>query len=134
MKKRILMFFGAVVACVLLSGCQVAYTNGYGFGCTLPAVIITDQVRGGFILPKLESTAGVEVLGRVEGRAKARNVLMLIAEGDSGIAAAKRDALSKYPNADEIVNIEIDTHHKSTLGLINESTTILRGIAIKYKK
>ena len=134
MKKRMFILLGAVAASILLSGCQVAYSTGYGFGSTLPAAIITDQTRGGFILPKLESTAGVEVLGRVEGRAKARNVLMLIAEGDSGIAAAKRDALSKYPNADEVVNIEIDTHHKSTLGLINESTTILRGIAIKYKK
>lgn len=132
MKKRMFLLLGAVAGCILLSGCQVAYSTGFGFGATMPAVIITDQTRGGFILPKLESLAGVEVLGKVEGRSKSRNILMLLAEGDSGINAAKKDALIKYPTADDIVNIEIDTHHKSTFGLINESTTILRGIAIKY--
>lgn len=124
----------AIAGCILLSGCQVAYTNGFGFGSTMPAAIITDQTRGGFILPKLESIDGVEILGKVEGRAKARNILMILAEGDCGIFAAKRDALAKYPAADEIVNIEVDTHHKSTFGLINESTTILRGIAVRYIK
>ena len=134
MGKRALLLVGTVAALILLSGCQVAYVNSNGFGTVMPGAIITEQTRGGFMLPKAESLAGVEVLGRVEGRSKARNIIGLVSEGDCGIQAAKKDALSKLPGADDIINVEVDTLHKSTLGLINESTTILTGIAIKYKK
>ena len=134
MEKRAFLLLGTVAALILLSGCQINYLNSNGFGTVMPGVIITDQTRGGFMLSKAESLAGVEVLGKVEGRSKARNVIGLVSEGDCGIQAAKRDALSKCPGADDIINVEVDTHHKSTLGLVNESTTILTGIAIKYKK
>lgn len=134
MYRKAIIVLVAVAACVVFSGCQVGYVNSYGFGNTMPSFLVTDQTRGTFMLPKAESLAGVQVLGKVEGKATARNTLMLIAEGNCGIDAAKRDALRNYPEADDIINVEVDTHHKSTLGLINESTTILRGIAIKYKK
>ena len=86
------------------------------------------------MLPKLENLDGVEVLGQVEGRSTELNVLLIVAIGDGGIEAAKTDALKRYPEADDILNVEVDTNHFNVLSVFNKSTTILRGLAVKYKK
>ena len=131
MKTGLLLVCGGAAA--LLCGCQTGYVNNYGFGSTMPGVIYSDQTRGDFMGNKLENIDGVTVLGRVHGESSATNVLLLVARGNCGIAAAKADAMKAYPYADDIVNIEVDTQHESILCLYNTSTTKLTGYAIKYK-
>ena len=129
-----MVLVAAFVCSLIFCGCKVGPADSYGFGGTGPAFVITDQVRGNFMLPKVADFKGVTVLGKVTGKASARNILLLVAEGNCGIEAAKKDALSKYPEADDILNVEVDTHFKSILMLFQETTTILRGVAVKYKK
>ena len=132
--KKALLFAGAVATAAILTGCRSAYVNNYGFGSTMPGVIYSDTTRGSFILPKAESMKDVEVLGPVRGTSSMTNILLITAFGDAGIEEAKRNALMAYPEADDILNIEVDTKHDSILEVFNTSTTILRGIAVKYKK
>ncbi len=132
--KKLILTLVAAAAVIFASGCAGGYVNNYGFGSTVPGAIYTNQVRGTFMLPKLENLDGVEVLGKAHGKATSTTVLLLIALGDGGIEAAKRDALKAYPQADDILNVEIDTRYESILSLYDHSTTILNGIAVKYKK
>ena len=85
------------------------------------------------MLPKAENLDGVEKLGMVRGESSSINILTLVSIGDGGIHAAKMDALNKYPQADDIINVEADNEHTSILCFYNKSTTVLRGMAIKYK-
>lgn len=132
--KRNLMLLVACCAALLLSGCGAFYCNSNGFPAVPPALVFSETTRGAFMLPKAENLDNYIVLGEVEGRASMENVLFIIATGDASIAAAKRDALRVYKDAEEIINVEVDAYHKSILGLFNTSTTILRGFAVKYKK
>lgn len=132
--KKALLFAGAVATAAVLTGCQSAYVDNYGFGSTMPAVVYNNATRGTFMLPKAESMKDVEVLGPVCGTSSMTNVLLIVATGDAGIESAKKNALMAYPEADDILNVEVDTQHVSVLALFNTSTTILRGIAVKYKK
>ena len=134
MSKKFVIFAVVFVCTLFFCGCKMGPTDGFGFGGIGPALIFTEQTRGEFMLPKAADLKNVTVLGPVIGKSSARNVLMLIAVGDSGIEAAKKDALSKYPDADDILNVEVDTRYSSILMLFQETTTILRGIAVKYKK
>ena len=131
--KKFVLFAGALVTMVILSGCGAMYINSEGYPAVPPATIFSETTRGTYMMPKFETLDAVEVLGPVEGRASMENVLFIIATGDASIGAAKRDALRMYKDADDIINVEVDGYHKSILGLFNTSTTILRGYAIKYK-
>ena len=76
----------------------------------------------------------VKVPGPVSSEISATNMLMLVSSGNVSIAKAKKEALKKYPNADDVVNVEIDVDHFSILSLFNTVTMYYKGIAIKYNK
>lgn len=133
MKKMLLLCVG-ILSCVVFCGCQSAYIFGGGFPKTMPGVLLADQTTGGYIAPKMESMKDVEVLGPVYSTVEGQNVLLLISQGDLSIAKAKEIAMRKYPNADDVVNIEVDMQHKGILSLFNTVTMHYRGLAIKYKK
>ena len=135
MKKCLLL--GACCAVVaLLSGCALVsgYSLAGGYPGTLPGLIVSDQTRGGTILPKVESMKDMEVLGPVSSKVSATNVLLMFSNGDASIGAAKKAALGKYPNADDVVNVETDMQHFGIISIVNVVTLHYRGIAIKYKK
>ncbi|MCI6287293.1 MAG: TRL-like family protein [Lentisphaeria bacterium] len=133
-KKKMMVLAGAYAAVLTMAtGCHTAYVNNYGFGSTMPGIIYSAQTRGTFMLPKAENLDGVEKLGMVRGESSSINILTLVSIGDGGIHAAKMDALNKYPQADDIINVEADNEHTSILCFYNKSTTVLRGMAIKYK-
>jgi hypothetical protein len=134
MKKSIVLLCCGVVAVFTLTGCQSAYHVGGGFPRTMPGILLADQSSGGYIAPKMESMKDVEVLGPVYSTVEGSNALLLISQGDISIAKAKEIAIRKYPNADDIVNVEVDLQQKSILSLFNTVTMHYRGIAIKYKK
>ena len=133
MKKTIVMFGFCMI--VLLTACTPTnYVISSGFPSTMPAEIITMQSRGGFMIPKMQSMKDVEVLGKVTGSACTQTIVLVFAFGDSSIAALKADALKKYPQADDIVNVEIDSSHIGVLGIYNKNTVTLTGIAVKYRR
>lgn len=128
--------FGAGLAMLAVfgSGCASGYVNNFGFGSTMPATLYSETTRGGFMLPKTENLEYIQILGDVKGESSMINVLFLVSTGDAGIEAAKKNALIKYPNADDIINVEVDTEHSTILSVYNRSKTVLRGKAIKYIK
>ncbi|MBR1948819.1 MAG: hypothetical protein IKA22_03885 [Lentisphaeria bacterium] len=134
MKKAIYLILFSTCITIFCNGCLSGYHIGDGFPRTLPGSIAANQKSGGYIAPKMESMKDVEMLGRVSSELEARQILMIISLGDISIATAKQQALQKYPQADDIVNIEIDVRHESLLGLYNTVTMYFNGIAIKYKK
>ena len=134
MMKKFLLFGGFVVVSMFLSGCSFGFVADSGFPRTLPGALIAEQSCGNFIGNKLQSFKDVEVLGRVSSEVSGANLLLLISEGDVSIAKAKEIALQRYPQADDVVNVEIDTKHRGVLGLFNTVTMYYRGIAVKYKR
>ena len=130
--KKMLAVLSLIVIAALFSGCATSMT-GQGFEFAGPGLILTDLYKGGFILPKAESLQDVTVLGPVSGVSKSSSILGWVSSGDSSIKAAKDDAL-KGLDADDILNIEVDSKVKSILGVISEVELHLRGIAVKYKK
>ena len=119
---------------MFLSGCSFGFVADSGFPRTMPGALIAEQSCGNFIGNKLQSFKDVEVLGSVSSEVSGANLLLLISEGDISIAKAKEIALQRYPQADDVVNVEIDTKHRGVLGLFNTVTMYYRGIAIKYKR
>lgn len=74
-----------------------------------------------------------EILGNVEGSSSATSILGLIAVGDGGIAAAYKEAMQRYPEADVLIDVRIDKKTSSFLGLFSSYTTIVTGKAAKIK-
>lgn len=134
MKQKLFLFLIGTSLIILLNGCINGYHIGDGFPRTLPGIIVADQKSGSYIAPKMESMKNVEVLGKVSSQVNAREILLLISLGDVSIATAKQQALMQYPEADDIVNIEIDLRHEGILCIYNSITMYFSGIAIKYKK
>lgn len=132
--KKVMIVICGVISAMFFSGCIAGYHIGAGFPRTLPGVLISDQKSGGYIAPKLASMKDVEILGPVESTVECSELLMLVSEGDASIGKAKTLALSKYPQADDVVNVEIDIHHKGVLSLRNLVVMHYRGIAIRYKR
>ena len=135
--KKVILLLGFVLTALFINGCALL-SSGYvvagGFPRTMPALLISDQKAGGYIGQKLTSTKDVIVLGKVSSTVSARNGLLLVAFGDASIEAAKKEALKKYPQADDVVNVEIDIKHEGLLCLYNTVTMYYSGLAIQYKK
>ena len=131
--KKILLLVAVSTLLLALTGCT-GYISRSGFPGTFPGIIITEQIAGNYIAPKMESMKDVEVLGKVESEVSGANLLLLISEGDVSIKKAKELALKKYPQADDVVNVEVDVKHRWVLGLFSTVTMYYRGVAIKYKK
>ncbi len=131
--KKMLCVCAVIALAAVFTGCA-GYGHGNGFAYAGPGMIFTDAYYGGYILPKADSLKDVEVLGPVNGVSKSTSILGWVSTGDSSIKAAKADALRNFPNADDILNIEVDGKVHSILGVISDVELHLRGIAVKYKK
>ena len=131
--KKALLFVCFCSVIFLLSGCS-GFISRVGFPSTFPGLILTEQISGNYIAPKLPSMKDVEVLGKVESEVSGANLLLLISEGNVSIKRAKEIALQKFPQADDVVNVEVDVKHRWVLGLFSTVTMYYRGVAIKYKK
>ena len=134
MMKKLLLIGCFAAAAMFLSGCMFSYTVNSGFPRTMPGGLLAEQTTGSFIGNKLHTMKDVEILGPVSSEVSGANLLLLISEGDVSIAKAKELALRKFPQADDVVNVEIDTKHRGVLSVFNTVTMYYRGIAIKYKR
>lgn len=135
--KKLFLLLGVTCVAFAMNGCALlssGYVQGGGFPRTMPAILVAHQDAGGVIAPKMESLKDVEVLGKVSSEVSGSNILMVISEGDLSIAKAKELALKQYPEADDVVNVEIDMSHRGVMCLFNYVTMYYRGLAIKYKK
>lgn len=125
MKFFLVLILGAVLFCQQLKA-----------GWYIPeGIFFTYATLADIIIPKTETLDDIIILGDAVGEAELISVLGLVTVGDMGIEAAKKDALKAYPQADDIINIEVDERRLSILYFIFSQTEItLRGKAIKYKK
>ena len=98
-------------------------------GCTMPLGPVTGSiftdVKGPLVADSSDAKGQV-----VEGMAKAQGILGF-ATGDCSLEAAMKDALSKAPGSSKLVNITVDYHAKSILGVYAEFTTMVKGTAVK---
>ncbi|GEM_PF-1257505 len=122
-----------VCALLLSSGCSCIKTP---VGYTV--------VSGGFIYTRVIYPSSMEtstlpsgeykLIRRVHGTSETRSILGLVATGDGGLNAAKKDALSDLKRADDIINPQVDTEVMSIFNLFTISTTHLRGMAVEYNQ
>ncbi|PKN01316.1 MAG: hypothetical protein CVU77_05820 [Elusimicrobia bacterium HGW-Elusimicrobia-1] len=77
-----------------------------------------------------------EILSSEEVRGRATNSILfgLLFFGDAGLAAAYKDALSKNPSANTLVNTMVDGQHSNILGIYQSYTTIVTGLPARIKK
>lgn len=134
MKKTFLLLM-SICAVAVLTGCRVPhYVNNNSFGSPYPGAIYNHVTSTSYIGNKLDNNKNVEILGNAYGTATAADYFMIISAGNCGVVSAKEDALRKFPGADDILNMEVETRNISILGVFSTVTTIVHGKAIKYKK
>ena len=133
MKKVLFIGCFAVMISLLCTGC-VGYFPNAGFSAIFPGAIYTNTTHASYVAPKTENFDKMEVLGTALGEAKSVNIMYLVTIGDNGIAKAKADALNRFPGADDIINMEVDTQYHSIVGFYTTVTTIVHGKAVKFKK
>ena len=135
MNKKLLLCAGSVVAMTIFSGCLGPKVNNYGFP-TVPAGILYSEMQNGQIVQDkiLPQTRKFTVLKQVKAEATTTSFLGLVSIGDASYATLKSRALIDCREADEIIDIEVDSSHDCLLGIVNKVTTVLRGTAIQYQK
>ena len=74
-----------------------------------------------------------DILGPVSAEAETSSILGWIATGDGGYGKLLSAAKSQF-NADDVIDVRIDTEYSNILGIISTAKTKLMGVAIKYKK
>lgn len=98
-------------------------------GCTMPLGPVTGSIftdiKGPLVVDSVDAKGQM-----VEGMASAQGILGF-ATGDCSLDAAIKDALSKAPGSTKLVNITVDYHAKSILGVYAQFTTMVKGIAVK---
>ena len=98
--------------------------------------ILSSEMQNGQIVQNkiLPQTRKFTVLKEVKAEATTTSFLGLVSIGDASYATLKSRALVDCREADEIIDIEVDSNHYCMLGIVNKVTTILRGTAIQYQK
>jgi hypothetical protein len=74
-----------------------------------------------------------DILGPVSAEAETSSILGWVATGDGGYGKLLTQAKSQL-NADDVIDVRIDTQYSNILGLISTSKTKLMGVAIRFKK
>ena len=86
-----------------------------------------------FVGNRIAPSQGITVLGDVSASGELMTVLGVVTIGDTSLQTLKEQALRKYPNADDIVNIEVDNHVFGILGCVYKKVVVtLRGKAVRY--
>ena len=122
--KRVIVIFISITIIFLLTGCAAFVVT------PLIGGLYTDVTAPVTYDPGAQGQK-YQVLGTVEGTSTATSILGIIATGDASINSALKNALSKNPNADDLIEITVDYRGNSFLGLVAKYTTIVRGKAVK---
>ncbi len=108
----------------------VKYGNG-SLASTIGGLVFSDATRAMYHSPRVD-LRNYKVLGKVTGEVSMRNFVLLVNLGDTGFEALKRNALRQYPDADDIVNFDIDSNHFNILFFYIRTSVRINGIAVKY--
>lgn len=73
-----------------------------------------------------------ETIGEVEGTSSATSIFGIIASGDASTNAAYKNALTKYPEADGLIDVCVDQTFSSFLGIFASYKTTLSAKAVKW--
>ena len=130
MKKCVLLGTMCALA-ALLSGCQGMFVTNYGFA-SAPGGILVSDMKGATMVQQRHPARRFQVLGKVRAEAQTTSYLALVSNGDASYQTLKREALEKYRDADDIIDIEMDFRHDNLLGLVDKVFVVLNGTAIKY--
>ena len=97
--------------------------------------IYCDTHQMTYIGGRLTSLNGVTILGDVSTSGEIMTVLCVVTVGDTSLQTLKEQALRKYPDADDIINIEVDNHVFGILGCVYKKVVVtLRGKAVRYDR
>ena len=131
MKKS--MIFGLVMMTIamFMTGCVGARMPVTG---TMPGVIYTNTSAGVQVnVPVRPLVEKYKIIRQhAVGKVTATNIMGLFAFDDSSFAKAFDEILKENPEADDVIDIKIDVKKESTLMILNKTTLIVRGTAIKY--
>ena len=131
MKKNII--FGLMIAAVamVMTGCVGARMPVTG---TMPGIIYTNTSAGVQVnVPVRPLVEKYKVIRQhAVGKVTATNIMGLFAFDDSSFAKAFDEILRENPEADDVIDIKVDVKKESTLMILNKTTLIVHGTAIKY--
>ena len=127
-------FMLVVVSCcmlALLTGCMGVMVDHGGIPSAPPG-LITDLKTGHIVQTRAEGREYV-VVKEVSAQSMSTCYLYLVSIGDVSYRTLKKAALENT-DADDLIDVEIDGHQKSILGIINTVEVTLNAKAIKYTK
>lgn len=136
MKKSLYLAILASGVMLLMTGCQgIVKANNNGFPSVMPGLLYAEMQNAQMVqdkqLPRFQKFV---VLKRVQADAVTTNFLGLISIGDASYSLLKSRALADCREADDIIDLEVDSNCNNILGIVNKVTTQIRGVAIKYVK
>lgn len=107
-----------------------AYDNG-SLASTIGGIFYSNATRAMYRSPRVD-LRNYKVLGKVTGEAVMKNFVLVVNVGDTGFEELKADALRTYPDADDIVNFDIDATHFNVFIFYIKTTVKIHGVAVKY--
>lgn len=133
MKMKKCLYWGAVIlAAVMVTGCQSILIDGRTGFASAPGGILISDFSGGLVVQHRHPSRKFKILGKVKSEATSTCYLTLATTGDSSYQTLKKLALEKYPDADDIIDVELDFRHDNILLIVNKLTVHLNGTAVKY--
>jgi hypothetical protein len=130
--KKLLLLVSCVAIAIAMGGCTGIQTP-VGYGMASPAGIYTNMIFPSALQENSLESKDIEILRPANGESQTVNVLGIAATGDGGLNKAVEDALHNVKDADDLINMKVDTRVFSILGLFTTSTTKVKGLAVKYK-
>ena len=134
MKAKITLSLLVATAMLLtITGCTSAGVHSpTGFSTVIGPAVFSSVTYPSYIQPTTLTGREYQVLGNVEGTSSAKSIFFMFAVGDGGINTAITNALSRAPQADDIIDLKVDTDVFNFLWMYISSTTHVHGKAIKY--
>lgn len=127
--KRLALLILVIAAAMSGGACVLAGPRG-----GLYTDITSPVALGHLTTYQITAESDYESLGFVEGVSTGTVIFGLIATGDFGYGAAIQDALLQAPGATRLLDITVDSHLTSILGIYAKYTTRVLGRAVRMKK
>ncbi|GIW72944.1 MAG: hypothetical protein KatS3mg102_2486 [Planctomycetota bacterium] len=132
--KRVALALVLGVAMFATTGCAALWS--WPVSSAGPGFLYVNQT-----LPSEDTTSTVykferkdfDILGPVSAEAETSSILGWVATGDGGYNKLLTQAKAQF-NADDVINVRIDTSYSNILGIISTAKTKLYGTAIRFKK
>lgn len=132
MKKMLIAVAGLMVI-VIVGGCTSAGVMAPGgYGCIIGPVVYSSATFPSAMQSPTAVNRKYKVLGNASGASSTSSLFFMFGFGNGGLEAAFQDALLKYRNADDLIDVRVDTHATNVFWMYTSATTEVYGKAIKY--